>query len=88
MEPDADPNAPDELPADEDAERRRLLADAARNGVDADEALELAERVSRLEPLPDALRAVDRRIASGYSLEDAREILLDDVPNPSDDDRA
>jgi hypothetical protein len=69
---------------DAEEERQRLIADAAERGVDESEALGLAEDLARLEPLPDAYRAVDRRLATGYSVEEAREMLLDESPTAAE----
>jgi len=69
--------SPTRPPTDVEEERERLIIDAARRGVDPADALEVADDVARTEPLPDALRAVDRRLAAGASLDEAKELLLD-----------
>lgn len=70
-------DGPTEQPIDPDEERNRLLADAAEAGVDGEAAVHLAEQVAHGTPLADAYRAVDRRIASGSSLDEAEAVLLD-----------
>jgi hypothetical protein len=68
-------NAPTAPPLDTDEERARLIDDATNRGVDEGAALKLAEALAHLEPLPSALRDVDRRLALGHSLEETAEIL-------------
>jgi hypothetical protein len=62
---------------DADEERRRLVADATEAGVDPDAAVEVAEEVAHGTPLADAYRAVDRRVATGHTVEETEAILLD-----------
>jgi hypothetical protein len=81
-EADRDYDAPTGPPVDEEEERRRLLADAKQLGVDDQDAVELAERLAHGEPLAQAYRDVDRRLATGYTLEEAEAMLIDDVPSP------
>lgn len=79
MEPDTSaPSPPRTAPTDTAEELTRLRADAAARGVDADAAIELAHALKHTLQGPDALRAVDRRIASGMSVDDARRLLLDE----------
>ena len=80
LEDDGAP-APTDAPVDADEERERLLRDSAARGVDEDAALELADNLAHTQPLPDALRGVDRRVATGESLDEAAEGL--DVAPPS-----
>jgi hypothetical protein len=76
-----DPTAP---PVDEKIERARLVVDAIRVDADPTDAIELAEDVAKLEPRAHAYRAVDRRLATGYSTDEAREMLLGDGNVPGD----
>jgi hypothetical protein len=82
MEPTGDPqfDDPTEPATDEEQERERLRRQAAARGIDEAAALDLAERVHHLEPLAEAYRAVERRLATGHSLEEAEEILLGEPP--------
>lgn len=84
--PDQQSDGPTRPPVDADEERQRLLDDAAEHGVDQTEAIELAETVARVQPLPEAYRAVDRRLATGHTLDEAEEILLGDPNPPTEDD--
>ncbi len=72
---------PTHLPEDPVEEEARLVRDAVSAGIDPDAAVELAKRAAvLLSSQAEALRAVDRRIASGHSLEEAEAILLDAEP--------
>lgn len=73
-------DGPTHAPEDADEERARLVADAVAAGVDEDDALRIAEEVAHGTPLADAYRAVDRRIASGATLEEAEHFLVDQDP--------
>ena len=73
------PAAPTEPPTDVDEELARLRHDAAVQGVDVDAAIELARTLEHTQPPAAALRAVDRRIAQGMSLEQARATLVDEL---------
>ena len=79
-------DAPSTAAVDPDEEKRRLLDDAHAHGVDEAEALDLAERLSAIEPLADSYRDVDRRVATGLTIDEAEAILLDDLPEAPDDD--
>ncbi len=88
--PDAVPavpadESPLEDPTDAARERERLLADAAAQGVDPAEAIEVADKLGQLMPQPLADRQVDRRIATGYTADEAEQILLNDEPDPTSD---
>ena len=72
-------DSPTNVPVDADEEKQRLLVHAAEHGVDATEALQLAERLAYGTTLAEAYRDVDRRVAAGYTLEEAEVILLGDV---------
>jgi hypothetical protein len=71
---------PRTAPTDVGEETARLAADAAAHGVDLAAALDVAHALEHTLPTPDALRAVDRRIASGLSLDETRRVLLDEDP--------
>jgi hypothetical protein len=89
MDADADGqhrDGPTGPPVDVEEERQRLLATATARGVDAGAAVELAERIGRGEPLPDAFRAVERRIATGATVDEAEAILLGDPDKRPGDD--
>ena len=75
---------PTRPPVDAEEEKQRLIDDAVERGIDEAAALELADRVAQIEPRPDAYRLVDRRLATGHSLEETEEILLGD--GTADDD--
>jgi hypothetical protein len=77
--PSAEPDAPTEPPTDAAEELERLRHDAEVQGVDLDAAIELARTLEHTLPTAAALRAVDRRIAQGMSLEEARATLLDEL---------
>jgi len=79
--PDLSP--PRTPPVDTDEELARLRADAEAHGQDVDAAIAVAHALRHTLPEPDALRAVDRRIASGLSVEEARRVLLDEDPDVS-----
>jgi hypothetical protein len=79
-------DGPTEPPIDADEERERLVATATARGVDAAAAVELAERLGRSEPLPDAYRAVERRIATGATVDAAEALLLGDPDKRRGDD--
>ena len=88
VQPDqADVPSESSLPAPTDPvkEREQLIADATGAGVDPDAAADLAERLGQMMPGPLADRYVDRRIATGYTVEEAEQILLNDVPDPTSD---
>jgi hypothetical protein len=72
-------------PVDAEEEKEHLVVDAVEHGVDPEDAIKLAERLARLEPLAAAYRDVDRRLATGYTLEEAEHVLLDDLPHPDPD---
>lgn len=74
------PAAPRTPARDPDEELTRLRADAAYQRVDPDEAIALADQLERTMPAAEARRAVDRRIASGLSVDDARRVLLEADP--------
>ena len=76
-------DGPSALPVDADEEKQRLIADAAERGIDPGEAVRLAEDVAVGEPRPDDYRFVDRRLATGYSLEDAEAIAMGEDPPSS-----
>lgn len=78
MEPlgDDQMDAPTEPPVDAAEEKQRLITEAARHGIDPVAAIDLAEKLAHLEPAANAYRAVDRRLATGCSLEEAEDILL------------
>lgn len=78
MEPDQDISldAPTEPAIDAEVERQRLHQTAGVQGIDEVAAVELAERVSYIEPLAEAYRAVERRLAMGLSLREAEDVLL------------
>ena len=76
-------DGPSALPVDADEERQRLVADAAERGVDPGEAVRLAEDVAVGDPRADDYRFVDRRLATGYSLEDAEAIAMGEDPPSS-----
>jgi hypothetical protein len=73
-------DGPTTPPVDAEEERRRLLDDAAAAGVDGEEALEAAARVAHGAPEADAYRAVDRRIATGHTVEEAEAVVQGDDP--------
>ena len=74
---------PTKVPVDAEEEKQRLVRDAAEHGVDEAEAVDLAERLTPIEPLPDAYRAVDRRLATGYTLDETEEIVIEGgTPQP------
>jgi hypothetical protein len=77
-------DAPTTRPVDAEEERARLIRDAAAVGVDEAAAIDLAKQVARIEPLPAAYRSVDRRLATGYTVDEARDILLGDALQPAD----
>ena len=81
--PDAEEvDAPMGPPVDEEEEKQRLLVDAREHHVDEATALGLAERLAATEPLAQAYRDVDRRLATGYTVDEAKAILIDEDPNP------
>lgn len=82
--PRTDDDAPVTPPRDVDEERARLLRDVeSLDLTDQAEALRLVGQVAHVMPLPDAYRAVDRRLATGYSVEEAGRILQGDPDAPT-----
>jgi hypothetical protein len=80
-------SAPVALPVDVEEEKQRLLADARDHGVDEQAAVDLAERVAQPgNPSTDTYRAVDRRIATGYTIDEAESMLLGGDSRPAADD--
>lgn len=72
------------FPEDAEMERQRLIDDAAARGVEPEEALQVAEELATAgEPRPQDYRAVDRRLASGYDVDDTRRILVDRDMTPT-----
>jgi len=65
-------------PTDVAEELERLRRDVSERGVDVDAAVELARVLSHTMPEAEALRTVDRRIASGLTLEQTRQVLVDE----------
>jgi hypothetical protein len=86
MEQPSDPldEAPTGPPMDADEEKRRLTKDAAARGIDPEAAIALAEEASHLMPLAAAYRAVDRRVAAGFSLKETEDIVRAQPPPPTD----
>ena len=78
---ETDPTTP---PVDADEEKQRLLADAAAHGINPGDAVALAEKLSHLAPPPVAYRAVDRRLATGHSLEETEAMVLGDPQEPDE----
>lgn len=66
---------PTRPPEDAQEEHACLVADAAVVGVDPEAAVDLAERLGGAMGLPRAYRAVDRRIAVGYTLPETEAML-------------
>ncbi|MET1002141.1 MAG: hypothetical protein ABWZ15_10065 [Acidimicrobiia bacterium] len=64
---------------DAEEERQRLLVDAREHHVDEAQALALADKLAAIEGLAHAYRDVDRRIATGYTVEEAEAALLDEA---------
>jgi hypothetical protein len=72
------------FPEDPEVERQRLIDDAAARGIEPEEALQVVEELSTAgEPRPQDYRAVDRRLASGYDVDDTRRILVDHDMTPT-----
>lgn len=72
------------FPEDTEVERQRLIEDAAARGVEPEEALQVVEELATAgEPRPQDYRAVDRRLASGYDVDDTRRILVDHDMSPT-----
>jgi hypothetical protein len=72
---------PPRLPEDPTEEETRLVKDSISAGIDPNATIDLAHRArALLGSRADALRAVDRRIASGLSLEETEAIVLDTAP--------
>lgn len=81
-------DGPTTRPGDTEVEKERLVADAEASGADVTEALDLAADLAHTHPEPEALRAVDRRLATGYSVDESRDLLLGGrVTSVEDDER-
>jgi len=74
--------APTRPAADAEEERQRLRHDAVEHGVDPDAAEEVAERMAHTQPLPDAYRSIDRRLATGYTLSEAEGLVMGAIEDP------
>ena len=83
-----DKDPPHRPPANAADERRRLIDDAIREGADVGEALDLADRLARLSSESEAYRAVDRRLMTGYTVQEAEDILLNDADDSRKRDEA
>jgi hypothetical protein len=83
--PEHEVSAPIGMPTDPDVERDRLIHDAGATGIDPNDAIELADGMSPGETSADEYRFVDRRIATGYDLDDAEEILMGETPDSDKD---
>jgi hypothetical protein len=78
-----DPSAaPTRPPVDAEEERQRLRRDAADLGIDPDAAEEAVRRVAHAQPLPDAYRSIDRRLATGYTLVEAEGLVSGAIEDP------
>jgi hypothetical protein len=74
--------APTRPPVDEAEERERLRHDAVELGIDPDAAEEVVERVAHAQPRPAAYRAIDRRLATGYTLVEAEGLVAGVIEDP------
>jgi ActR/RegA family two-component response regulator len=78
-DPDAAPTRP---PVDSEVERGRLRRDAAARGIDPDAAEQVGRRVALAQPLAAAYRAIDRRLATGYTLAEAEGLATGAIEDP------